>query len=76
MRGPCVTSTALAKQNSSVEQPDSYGETNAQLEEAERECLEARAAYMLRQSVVEDVLIADPILNAVHSGANATATER
>ena len=31
---------------------------------------------MLRQSVVEDVLIADPILNAVHSGANATATER
>jgi hypothetical protein len=31
---------------------------------------------MLRQSIVEDVLIADPILNAVHSGANATATER
>ncbi len=31
---------------------------------------------MLRQSVVEDVLIADPILKAVHSGANATPTER
>ncbi|KAK3167226.1 hypothetical protein OEA41_010352 [Lepraria neglecta] len=67
----------LEAQNTlSGEEPDSYGETNAQLEEAERECLEARAAYMLRQSVVEGVLIADPILNAVHSGANATATER
>ena len=31
---------------------------------------------MLRQSVVEDVLITDPILKAVHSGANATPTER
>ena len=31
---------------------------------------------MLRQSVVEDVLIADPILKAVHSGANANPTER
>ena len=31
---------------------------------------------MLRQSVVEDVLIADPILKAIHSGANATPTER
>ena len=49
---------------------------NAQLEEAGRECLEARATYMLRRGIVEDVLIADPILNAVHSGANATATER
>jgi len=43
---------------------------------AEEEYLEARAAYILRQSVVEDVLIADPILKAVHSGANATHTER
>ena len=31
---------------------------------------------MLRQGVVEDVLIANPILKAVHSGANATPTER
>ena len=47
-----------------------------ELKAAERECLDARAAYMLRQSVVEDVLIADPILKAVHSGANASPTER
>ncbi|KAL2046359.1 hypothetical protein N7G274_001806 [Stereocaulon virgatum] len=55
---------------------DSDREIDAQLEKAGRECQEARAIYMLRQSVVEDVLIADPILNAVHSGTNATATER
>ncbi len=50
--------------------------TEADLKEAEKEYLEARAAYVLRQSVVEDVLIADPILKAIHSGANATPTER
>ena len=50
--------------------------TAKQLEAADRECLEARAAYILRQSVVEDVLIADPILKAIHSGANASSTEQ
>lgn len=50
--------------------------TEAQLKEAEMGGLEARAAYMLRQRVVEDVLIADTMLKAVHSGANATDTER
>ena len=43
---------------------------------AEKECLEARATYSLKQSVVEDVLMVDPILKAVHSGLKATPTER
>lgn len=43
---------------------------------AEKECLEARATYSLKQSVVEDVLIVDPVLKAVHSGLKATPTER
>ncbi|KAK4694324.1 hypothetical protein P7C71_g3242, partial [Lecanoromycetidae sp. Uapishka_2] len=60
----------------SREQPVNDESIDAQLQQAEIECLEARAAYMLRQSIVEDVLIADPILKAVHSGANATTTER
>lgn len=50
--------------------------SEATLKEAEKECLEARATYTLRQSVVEDVLMADPILKAVHSGPNATPTQR
>ena len=51
-------------------------ELGVQVKIAEKECLEARATYSLRQSVVEDVLIVDPVLKAVHSGLNATATER
>ena len=43
---------------------------------AEKECLEAKATYSLKQSVVEDVLIVDPVLKAVHSGLKATPTER
>lgn len=43
---------------------------------AEKECLEARSRYSLKQNVVEDVLIVDPVLKAVHSGLKATATER
>lgn len=51
-------------------------DVEAELEKAERECLEARAEYMLRQSIVEDTIIAGPILNAIHAGDNATGTER
>lgn len=58
------------------EQSTSAEVTEEELGEAEKEYLEARAAYMLKQSVVEDVLVADPILKAVHTGENATSTER
>ncbi|KAI9660969.1 MAG: hypothetical protein M1821_009296 [Bathelium mastoideum] len=47
-----------------------------QLQIAEREVLEARASYMLRNRVIQDVLITDPILKAVHAGSHATLTER
>ena len=50
--------------------------SDVQLRDAEKECLEARAAYMLRQSVIEDVLISDAVLKAVHAGVNATPTQR
>lgn len=50
--------------------------TGTRLSEAEKELLEARATYNLKQSIVEDVLVADPILKAVHSGASATSTEK
>ncbi|CAD6570622.1 MAG: hypothetical protein ASARMPREDX12_003774 [Alectoria sarmentosa] len=59
-----------------VQQPSTDEELNAQLKIAEKECLEARATYSLKQNVVEDVLIVDPVLKAVHSGLNATPTER
>ncbi len=59
-----------------MQQPLADEELDAQVKIAEKECLEARATYSLKQSVVEDVLIVDPILKAVHSGLHATATER
>lgn len=59
-----------------AQQPLAEEEVDVQVKLAEKECLEARATYSLKQSVVEDVLIVDPLLKAVHSGLNATATER
>lgn len=47
-----------------------------QLKDAEREYLESRSAYLLKSSIVESVLVTDPILKAVHSGSNATPAER
>lgn len=46
------------------------------LKAAQKELLEARALYHVRQSVVDDVLLADPVLKAVHAGTNATSSER
>ena len=56
--------------------PPTDEELDSQVKIAEKECLEARATYSLKQSVVEDVLIVDPVLKAVHSGLKATPTER
>lgn len=47
-----------------------------QVKMAEREYLESRSAYLLKGSIVESVLVTDPILKAVHSGVNATPAER
>ena len=46
------------------------------LKNAERACLEARAGYILKNSIVEKILITDPVLKAIHSGGNATPAER
>ena len=59
-----------------AQQPLTDEELDSQVKIAEKECLEARATYSLKQSVVEDVLIVDPVLKAVHSGLKATPTER
>ncbi|KAI9798178.1 MAG: hypothetical protein M1833_004927 [Piccolia ochrophora] len=48
----------------------------SKLEKAERELLEAKATHALRQKIIDSVLVTDPILKAVHSGANATVSER
>ncbi|MCJ1325418.1 hypothetical protein MMC10_002081 [Thelotrema lepadinum] len=38
--------------------------------------LDARAAYLLKESIVKNVVQADPLLKAIHSGANGSPLER
>lgn len=47
-----------------------------QIERAERQALEAKAAHSIRREVIESVLIADPILKAVHSEERGSAMEK
>jgi len=53
----------------------SHDGVDEQLRLAEREALEARAGYMLRNKIIENVLTVDPILQAIHSGSRATSAE-
>lgn len=46
------------------------------IKKAQQELLEAKAAYQVRTNVIENVLIANPILNAVHAGKNASVVEK
>ncbi|RYP89220.1 hypothetical protein DL770_004518 [Monosporascus sp. CRB-9-2] len=43
---------------------------------AQKELLDSRARYVLRNETVESVVMANPIMQAVHSGANASPIER
>jgi hypothetical protein len=51
-------------------------EVEEQVKKLERECLEARAAYLLKNSVVDNVFTVDPILQAVHAGEGGNPMER
>ena len=44
--------------------------------EAKDRLLEARASWMLRNDVVEGVMMVNPIIKAVHSGTDASPIER
>ncbi|KZF22500.1 hypothetical protein L228DRAFT_282611 [Xylona heveae TC161] len=57
-----------------MDEPDDGIE--AQLQVAQRELLDARASYNLKKQIAESIIITDPTLKAVHSGANGTPAER
>jgi hypothetical protein len=46
------------------------------LTSARQEVLKAKATYQVKHNVIESVLIANPILKAIHGGKNATAAEQ
>jgi hypothetical protein len=51
-------------------------ELQAQLITAEREAMEAKADYELRNNITHNVVIMDPVLKAVHGGERTGYAER
>ncbi|MCJ1403114.1 hypothetical protein MMC11_006337 [Xylographa trunciseda] len=47
-----------------------------QLRDAERECLEARSAYLLQNSIIEDIMLTAPILQAIHGSTDSNSLDR
>lgn len=60
----------------SVDEVSESAELDDQVRRAENELLKAKATYSLRNQIIENVLMTDPNLKAVHSGPEATHTER
>ena len=52
------------------------GNIEAQVKKLEQECLEARSIYCLRNSILQNVIVANPTLKAVHSSINANSAEK
>jgi hypothetical protein len=50
-------------------------ELQSQVAQGERDLLTARSKYNIRQNIIQQVLITDPILKSVHSSAHATQLE-
>ncbi len=50
--------------------------TDQQIQDAQAGLLEAKAHYTLRNNITESVLIANPILKAVHASLNSSTIER
>jgi hypothetical protein len=46
------------------------------IKDAQNELLKATARYQLRTNIIENVLVVNPILKAVHAGSNATTIEQ
>lgn len=59
---------------SSGDQPEEV--TDGDIRKAEKDLLESKANYTLRSKIIENVVIANPILKAVHAGSNASVIEQ
>jgi hypothetical protein len=51
-------------------------ELQAQLTIAQREAMEAKAAFEIRNRIIHNVLIMDPVLKAVHGGDRTGYAEK
>ncbi|TLD37331.1 putative beta-glucosidase I [Venturia nashicola] len=51
-------------------------EVQAEIKKTECELLEARSKYTLKNRIIQNVIITEPVLKAVHSGEDATELEK
>ncbi|OBT94501.2 hypothetical protein VE01_07289 [Pseudogymnoascus verrucosus] len=66
-----LLSAPEATQNASTDEV-----TDEDLQAEQQALLEAKARYALKKSIAESILMANPILKAVHAGSNASPIER
>lgn len=57
-----------------VDEPEDV--TDEDIIAATQEVLQAKAVYQVRNNIVESVLVANPILKAVHAAKNASIIEQ
>jgi hypothetical protein len=67
---------ALLKAQGVISKDTTRDVSEKDIQNAQQELLEAKAAYSLRSNIVESILVANPILNAVHAGANGSLIEQ
>jgi hypothetical protein len=46
------------------------------IKDAQQNLLKAKAAYQVRSNIIESVLVANPIVKAVHAGTKASIVEQ
>ena len=60
----------------SVDESMEGPQDDEEVERARDDLLKAKARYQVRNNIIQSVLIANPILKAVHSGENASIIEQ
>jgi len=50
--------------------------SESDIKDAQQDLLKARAAYQVRSNIIESVLVANPIIKAVHAGTKASIVEQ
>ncbi|TVY25821.1 hypothetical protein LHYA1_G004561 [Lachnellula hyalina] len=67
---------ALLKARGVLSQDEPMEASEGDIKKAQQELLRAKAAYQVRNNTIEGVLVANPILKAVHAGINASPAEQ
>ncbi|TVY55766.1 hypothetical protein LCER1_G004826 [Lachnellula cervina] len=67
---------ALLKARGVLSQDEPMEASAGDIKKVQQELLKAKAAYQVRNNIIEGVLVANPILKAAHAGNNASPAEQ